>query len=230
MVHTSDEWITSRTCIKERRILKGEGKGSSVMGIKAVQGLLAKTNTDPKEIDLLICATITPDFMTPATGNIIAHGVGAIYAFSYDLNAACSGFLYALETGAQFIAAGKYKKVVIVGVDKMSAIVDYTDRTTCILFGDGAGAVLLTQSNMGDGIVDSMLKTDGAGEYLLYQKGGGSRYPATHDTVDNKAHYIYQEGKTVFKAAVNGMSETVMTLMKRHQLTSNDRIFGAASS
>ena len=225
MVATSDEWITSRTGIKERRILKGEAQGSSVMGIKAVQGLLEKTGTDPLEIDLLICATITPDFITPATGNIISHGVGATNAFSYDLNAACSGFLYALETGAQFIAAGKYKKVVVVGVDKMSSMVDYTDRTTCIIFGDGAGAVLLTPSKNGLGIVDSILKTDGEGEHALYQKGGGSRYPSSHTTVDAKEHYIYQDGKTVFKAAVTGMSDTVMALMQRNSLTNDDLTF-----
>ena len=183
MVDTTDEWITTRTGIQARRILKGKEQGSSVMGIEAVKGLLAKTNTDPREIDLLICATITPDLPTPATGNIIARAVGAVNSFSYDLQAACSGFLYAMVTGAQFIETGKYRKIVILGVDKMSSIVDYEDRTTCILFGDGAGAVLLAPNEAGGGIIDSVLKADGAGEQYLCQKAGGSRRPPSH------AHY-----------------------------------------
>ncbi len=225
MVDTTHEWIVTRTGIQERRILKGEGKGSSVMGIEAVKGLLKKTNTDPQAIDLLICATITPDFPTPATANIISHAVGAVNAFSYDLQAACSGFLYAIITGAQFIETGKYRKVVIVGVDKMSSMVDYEDRTTCILFGDGAGAVLLESDETGSGIIDSVLKTDGAGEEYLHQKAGGSRWPASHATVDAKAHYLYQNGKAVFKIAVRKMSEAVQEVMQRNQLTINDLAF-----
>jgi 3-oxoacyl-[acyl-carrier-protein] synthase-3 len=222
MVDTTDEWITTRTGIKERRILKGDNQGSSVMGIKAVKGLLEKTHTDPRDIDLLICATITPDMPTPATANIIAHAVGAINAFSYDLQAACSGFLYAMVTGAQFIETGKYRKVVVVGVDKMSSIVDYEDRTTCILFGDGAGAVLLTPNEAGQGIVDSVLKGDGVGEEYLHQKAGGSRRPSSYATIEAKAHYLYQNGQAVFKIAVNKMAEVVEEIMKRNHLSSDD--------
>ena len=177
MVDTTDDWITARTGIKERHILKGENQGSSVMGIAAVKGLLEKTKTDPCDIDLLICATITPDMPTPATANIIAHAVGAINSFSYDLQAACSGFLYAMVTGAQFIETGRCRKVVIVGTDKMSSITDYEDRTTCILFGDGAGAVLLEPNNEGKGLIDSVLRGDGAGEVHLYQKAEGAEPP-----------------------------------------------------
>ncbi len=222
MVDTTDEWITTRTGIKERRILKGDHQGSSVMGIRAVQGLLEKTHTHPHDIDLLICATITPDMLTPATGNIIAHAVGATNAFSYDLNAACSGFLYALVTGAQFIETGRYRNVIIVGVDKMSAITDYTDRTTCILFGDGAGAVLLTPDQKGHGLIDSVLQSDGAGEEHLHQKAGGSRTPPTHATIDARTHYIYQNGQAVFKVAVSKMAEAVETILQRNTLSSSD--------
>jgi 3-oxoacyl-[acyl-carrier-protein] synthase III len=225
MVDTTDEWITTRTGIKERHILKGENQGSSVMGIEAVKGLLKKTHTDPCDIDLLICATITPDMPTPATANIIAHAVGAVNAFSYDLQAACSGFLYAMITGAQFIETGKYRKVVIVGTDKMSSIVDYQDRTTCILFGDGAGAVLLTPNVSGLGIVDSVLKGDGAGEEHLHQRAGGSRRPSSHATIDAKEHYLYQNGQAVFKVAVNKMAEIVEELMQRNHLSSDDIAF-----
>jgi 3-oxoacyl-[acyl-carrier-protein] synthase III len=225
MVNTTDEWITTRTGIKERRILKGENQGSSVMGIEAVKGLLEKTNTDPRDIDLLICATITPDMPTPATANIIAHATGAVNAFSYDLQAACSGFLYAIVTGAQFIETGKCRKVVVVGADKMSSIVDYDDRTTCILFGDGAGAVLLVPNQTGQGIIDSVLRGDGAGEEYLYQKAGGSRRPSSHATVDTKAHYLYQNGQAVFKIAVNKMAEVVEEMMQRNHLSSDDVAF-----
>ena len=225
MVDTTDEWITTRTGIKERHILKGENQGSSVMGIEAVKGLLGKTHTDPSEIDLLICATITPDMPTPATANIIAHAVGAVNAFSYDLQAACSGFLYAMITGAQFIETGKYCKVVIVGTDKMSSVVDYQDRTTCILFGDGAGAVLLTPNASGLGILDSVLKGDGAGEEHLHQKAGGSRRPPSYATIDAKAHYLYQNGQAVFKVAVNKMAEVVEELMRRNHLSSDEIAF-----
>jgi 3-oxoacyl-[acyl-carrier-protein] synthase III len=222
MVDTTDEWITTRTGIKERRILKGDNQGSSVMGIEAVKGLLEKTNTDPRDVDLLVCATITPDMPTPATANIIAHAVGAVNAFSYDLQAACSGFLYAMVTGAQFIETGRCRKVVVVGVDKMSSIVDYGDRMTCILFGDGAGAVLLTPNEAGQGIVDSILKGDGAGEEHLHQKAGGSRRPPSYATIDAKAHYLYQNGQAVFKIAVNKMAEVVEDIMQRNHLSSDD--------
>lgn len=225
MVDTTDEWITTRTGIRERRILKGESQGSSVMGIAAAKGLLEKTNTDPKEIDLLICATITPDFPTPATGNLIAHAVGATNAFSYDLQAACSGFVYALVTGAQFIETGRCRKVLIVGADKMSSITDYHDRTTCVLFGDGAGAVLLAPSKDGYGLIDSVLKGDGVGETYLYQKAGGSRRPPSYATIDAREHYIHQRGQAVFKEAVVRMSEVVETIMQRNQLTSRDITF-----
>ena len=225
MINTTDAWITTRTGIKERRILKGDQQGSSVMGIQAVQRLLEQTHTAPEDIDLLICATITPDLPTPATGNIIAHAVGAVNAFSYDLQAACSGFLYAMLTGAQFIETGKYRKVVIVGVDKMSSIVDYEDRTTCILFGDGAGAILLVPDENGQGIIDSVLGGDGAGEQHLHQKAGGSRQPPSHATVDAKAHYLYQNGREVFKVAVHKMAEVVETLMQRNNLRNDDITF-----
>ncbi|XWN35628.1 MAG: beta-ketoacyl-ACP synthase III [Roseivirga sp.] len=225
MVDTADEWITTRTGIKERRILKGEAQGSSVMGIEAVKGLLEKTHTDPKDVDLLICATITPDLITPATGNIIAHAVGAVNAWSYDLQAACSGFLYAMVTGAQFIETGKYRKVVIVGVDKMSSITDYQDRTTCILFGDGAGAILLTPSESGRGLIDSVLQSDGAGEEYLHQKAGGSRNPPSHATIDAREHYIYQNGSAVFKVAVNKMSETIQAILQKNHLHPEDVAF-----
>jgi 3-oxoacyl-[acyl-carrier-protein] synthase-3 len=222
MVDTNDEWITTRTGIKERHILKNSNQGTSALGIPAVQGLLEKTNTDPGEIDLLICATITPDMITPATANIIAHAVGAINAFSYDLQAACSGFLYALVTGAQFIETGKYKKVIIVGADKMSTIVDYEDRATCILFGDGAGAVLLEPNTQGYGILDSILKGNGIGEQYLYQKAGGSRRPPSMETVAAKEHYIYQDGRTVYRYAVEKMAQVVSEIMEKNGLHHKD--------
>ena len=225
MVDTTDEWITTRTGIKERRILKAADQGSSVLGIQAVQGLLEKTDTDPREIDLLICATITPDMITPATGNIIAHAIGAVNAFSYDLEAACSGFLYALVTGAQFIETGKYQKIVVVGADKMSSIVDYEDRKTCILFGDGAGAVLLEPHQQGLGLIDSVLRTDGAGEPYLCQKAGGSRRPPSAATIAAREHYVYQDGRTVYKFAVEKMTEAVQEVMHRNKLGSADLAF-----
>jgi len=224
-VDTSDEWITTRTGIKERRILKGDAQGSSVMGIEAVRGLLSKTQTAPHEIDLLICATITPDLITPATANLIAHAVGAVNAFSYDLQAACSGFLYALVTAAQLIETGRYRKVIVVGADKMSSITDYEDRATCILFGDGAGAVLLTPSTSGRGMIDSVLRGDGAGEAYLHQKAGGSRKPPSHGTIDAREHYIYQNGQAVFKVAVQKMAEAVQTIMQRNHLHHDDLAF-----
>ena len=225
MVDTNDEWITTRTGIKERHILKDPHQGTSALAIPAVQGLLQKTHTDPQEIDLIICATITPDMITPATANIIAHAVGATHAFSYDLQAACSGFLYALITGSQFIETGKYKKVVVVGADKMSTIVDYEDRATCILFGDGAAAVLLEPNVQGYGIVDSILKGDGNGEQYLHQKAGGSRRPASMETIAAKEHYVYQDGRTVYRFAVEKMTQVVLDLMEKNGLRKEELKF-----
>ncbi len=222
MVATNDEWIVSRTGIKERRILKGEGLGSSHMGAEAVKGLLAKTNTRPEEIDLLICATTTPDFVFPCTANLICDMAGIRNIGSFDIQAACSGFIYALTLGSQFIETGKYKKVIVVGSDKMSAIVDYTDRKTCILFGDGAGAVLLEPDTEGNGILDSIIKSDGAGFPYLNQKAGGSRYPPTHETVDNRLHYVYQDGAQVFKFAVTNMADIAADIMERNGLNSDN--------
>lgn len=222
MVATNDEWIVSRTGIKERRILKGEGLGSSHMGAEAVKGLLAKTNTRPEEVDLLICATTTPDFVFPCTANLICDMVGIRNVGSFDIQAACSGFIYALTLGSQFIETGKYKKVIVVGSDKMSAIVDYTDRKTCILFGDGAGAVLLEPDTEGNGILDSIIKSDGAGFPYLNQKAGGSRYPPTHETIDNRLHYVYQDGAQVFKFAVTNMADIAADIMERNGLNSNN--------
>ena len=222
MVDTNDEWITSRTGIKERRILKGENQGVSVMGIAAVKDMLAKTKTDPKEIDLIIFATVTADMTFPATANIVATAVGATNAFSYDLGAACSGFLFGLTTGASFIQSGMYKKVVVIGGDKMSAILDYTDRTTCIIFGDGAGCVLLEPTTEHIGVMDSILKSDGNGESYLHMKAGGSRQPATHESVDKRMHFVYQEGSAVFKFAVTNMADVAAQIAERNQLTSKD--------
>ncbi|HMQ89549.1 MAG TPA: beta-ketoacyl-ACP synthase III [Flavilitoribacter sp.] len=222
MVDTNDEWITTRTGIKERHILKGEAQGTSVMGIEAVKGLLEKTDTDPKEIELVICATVTPDMMFPDTANLIAYGAGLTNAFCFDIAAACSGFLYALTTGARFVEAGAHKKVIVVGGDKMSSIIDYTDRTTCVLFGDGAGAVLLEPDDSGNGIIDSIHRSDGSGAEFLRQKAGGSRYPASLETVTNQEHFIYQNGKPVFKAAVAGMTDVVEKIMARNNLTVDD--------
>ncbi len=222
MVETNDEWILSRTGIKERRILKGENQGTSVLGIEAVKGLLKKTDTDPSEIDLIICATTTPDMLFPATANIIADKVGAKNAFGYDISAACSGFLFALVTGSQFIETGKYKKVIVIGADKMSSIVDYRDRTTCIIFGDGAGAVLLEPTNDNVGIIDSILKTDGSGEAYLHMKAGGSRKPATAETLAANEHYVYQEGAAVFKFAVTNMAEVSAEIMSKNDLKSEE--------
>ncbi|MCB0505653.1 MAG: beta-ketoacyl-ACP synthase 3, partial [Cyclobacteriaceae bacterium] len=207
MVETNDEWIVSRTGIKERRILKGEGKGTSVMGIEAVKGLLKKTNTDPLDVDLVICATVTPDHVFPATANLISDGAGLTNAFSFDIGAACSGFIYALTTGAMYVESGMYKKVIVVGADKMSSIIDYTDRTTCIIFGDGGGAVMLEPTTEEVGIMDSIHKSDGSGVDYLRMKAGGSKYPATEETVKNREHFVFQDGKTVFKFAVTNMAD-----------------------
>lgn len=222
IIDTTDEWIRTRTGILERRILKGVDQGTSVMGIKAVQQILEKKNLDPAEIDLLICATTTPDMQFPATANIIAAECGLVNSFSYDINAACSGFLYALNTGAQFIENGRCKKVIVVGGDKMSSIMDYEDRATCIIFGDGAGAVLLEADETGHGIIDSILKSDGNGWKHLHQKAGGSRRPATAETVANKEHFVYQEGQTVFKFAVTNMADVAAQIMDRNQLSGED--------
>lgn len=222
MVDTSDEWITSRTGIKERRILKGENQGVSVLGIAAVKDMLAKTKTDPKDIDLVIFATVTADMTFPATANIVASAVGATNAFSFDMAAACSGFIYALSTGASFIQSGMYKKVVVIGGDKMSAIMDYTDRTTCIIFGDGAGCVLLEPTTEEVGVIDSMLKSDGAGESYLHMKAGGSRNPASHETIDKRMHYVYQEGSAVFKFAVTNMADISAQLAARNGLNADN--------
>lgn len=222
MVDTNDEWITSRTGIKERHILKGEGQGTSVMGIEAVKGLLEKTQTAAEDVDLIICATVTPDHVFPATANLIAAGTGCVNAFNYDLGAACSGFIYALTTGAMYIQSGQYKKVIIVGADKMSSIVDYTDRTTCIIFGDGAGAVMLEPTTEDVGIMDSMHKSDGSGVNFLRMKAGGSKHPASPETLANKEHYVYQDGKTVFKFAVTNMADYAEKIMVKNNLDGDD--------
>ena len=222
LVDTNNEWILSRTGIRERRILKGVDQGSSVMGIKAVQQLLDKTGTNPEDVELLICATVTPDVLFPATANIICNGVGITKAFGFDMNAACSGFLYALATGAQFIQAGTYKKIIVVGADKMSAIVDYTDRANCILFGDAAAAVLLEPNTEGFGLLDQVLRSDGSGEAYLHQKAGGSRRPPSHETIDAREHFIFQEGATVFKFAVKSMADVAAQVMERNHLGNDD--------
>jgi 3-oxoacyl-[acyl-carrier-protein] synthase-3 len=222
MVDTNDEWIRSRTGVEERRILKGEGLGSSDMGAEAVKELLSKRNIDPAEIDCVICATVTPDMVFPATANIICDKTGITNAFSYDLGAACSGFLFALTTGATYIESGRYKKVIVIGVDKMSAIIDYTDRATCIIFGDGAGAVLLEASTDENGVLDCIMKSDGSGAKHLHMKAGGSVKPATVDTVLAKEHFVYQEGQAVFKFAVKGMADVSYELMQRNNLKSED--------
>ncbi len=222
MVETNDEWITSRTGIKERRILKGENMGTSQIAIPAVKELLRKTNTKPEEVDMLICATTTPDMVFPATANLITAEVGAVNAFGYDLQAACSGFLFALATGAKFVESGQYKKVIIVGADKMSSIVDYTDRATCIIFGDGGGAVMLEPNTEGLGVQDQVLKSDGTGAPFLHMKAGGSRRPATLETLQAREHYAFQEGQQVFKFAVKGMADVSAEVMERNNLTGED--------
>ena len=219
---TNDEWITSRTGIKERRILKGEGKGSSDLGAAAVKGLLKKTNISAEEIDLIICATATPDMIFPSTACIIADKVSATNAFAYDLMAACSGFLYALATASKFIETGTYRKVVVVGADKMSSIIDYQDRATCIIFGDGAGAVMLEPSKDGLGVQDSILKSDGSGREFLHIKAGGSVKPASHKTIDSKEHFVFQDGQPVFKSAVKSMADVSAEIMKKNNLSSDD--------
>lgn len=222
MVDTNDEWIKSRTGIEERRILKGEGLGTSDMATPAVLELCKKRGIDPGEIDCLICGTVTPDMVFPATANIICNNIGAINAWGYDLGAACSGFLYALTTGAALVESGRYKKVVVVGADKMSAIVDYTDRSTCIIFGDGAGAVLLEPTTENIGVKDSILKSDGSGKAYLHMKAGGSVKPSTLETIAAKEHFVFQDGQPVFKAAVKGMADAAFDLLQRNNLTGDD--------
>jgi 3-oxoacyl-[acyl-carrier-protein] synthase-3 len=222
MVDTNDEWIVTRTGIRERRILKDPGKATSDLAVPAVKGLLEKRGISAEEIDLIIFCTSTPDMLFPATANILADKIGATKAWGYDLQAACSGFLFGLTTGAQFIESGKHKKVLVVGGDKMSAVVNYQDRNTCILFGDGCGAVLLEPNTEGNGVIDSILKTDGSGGQYLNIKGGGSLNPASHATVDAGLHYAYQEGRTVFKFAVTNMADVAVEVMERNKLTSDD--------
>lgn len=222
MVDTTDEWIMSRTGIKERRILKGEGMGTSDLGAPAVLELCKKRGIDPSEIELLICATTTPDHQFPATANIITDKIGAKNAFGFDISAACSGFLYALVTGSKFIESGQYKKVVVVGADKMSSIVDYSDRSTCVIFGDGAGAVLLEPNTEGVGILDSILKSDGSGRVYLHQKGGGSVRPASHASIDAGDHFIFQDGQPVFKFAVTNMADVSAEIMEKNNLKADD--------
>ena len=222
LVDTNDEWIVSRTGIKERRILKDENKGSSDLGTAAVNGLLKKTNTRAEDIDLLICATATPDMLFPSTACLIANKIGAGNICAFDIMAACSGFLYALTTASKFVESGTYKKVIVVGCDKMSSIVDYTDRTTCVIFGDGAGAVLLEPNFDGLGIQDTILRSDGGGGEFLHQKAGGSLHPASHKTVDAREHFVYQDGQPVFKAAVKSMADVSEEIMKRNNLTADD--------
>ena len=222
MVDTNDEWIRTRTGISERRILKGEGKATSDMIVPAVQELCKKRGIQPEEIECLLVATVTPDMVFPATANLVCHKIGAVNAWGFDVAAACSGFLFALAQGAALIESGRYKKVVVCGADKMSSIIDYTDRATCIIFGDGAGAVLLEPSEEPVGIMDSILKTDGSGAQFLHMKAGGSLKPASHETVDKREHFAYQEGQAVFKFAVKGMADVSAELMEKNNLTSED--------
>lgn len=221
MVDTTDEWIMTRIGIKERHILKGAGEGTSHIGIFAVRELLRKTGTSPDEVDMLICATVTPDQQFPATANILADKAGILNAFGYDINAGCSSFLYALVTASKFIESGSHKKVIVVGADKMSSIVNYQDRTTCPIFGDGAGAVLLEPNTEGYGLIDSKMQVDGAGRKYLYQVAGGSCYPASEETVRNRQHFIHQEGQPVFKAAVSHMADVASEMMLRNGLNAD---------
>ncbi len=218
LVDTSDAWITERTGIKERRILKGEGLGTSHMGAEAVRGLLERTGTPRAEVDLLICATTTPDFVFPSTANLIADMVGLGPVGSFDVQAACSGFIYAISIASQFIATGQCRKVIVVGADKMSAIIDYTDRATCVIFGDGAGAVLIEPSPNGEGIFDTVIRSDGAGMIHLHQKAGGSRLPPSAETVAKRLHYVHQEGAAVYKFAIAKMAEVAAEIMARNNL------------
>lgn len=220
IVDTSDEWITTRTGIKERRIMKDGA--SSDMAAEAIRGLLEKTNTDPLDVDLVIVGTVTPDYVFPSTSNVVCDKAGLKNAWGFDVSAACSGFLYSLATGAQFIETGRYKKVIVVGVDKMSSIIDYEDRTTCVIFGDGCGAVMLEPNEEGLGIQDFVLRSDGSGRDYLVMPAGGSLNPATVETVENRMHYVKQEGKQVFKFAVTNMADVSAEIMERNSLSSDD--------
>ena len=222
LVDTNDEWITTRTGIKERRLLKEEGKGTSFLAIKAAQNLLEKANLDPKEIDLVIMATATPDMPVASTGVYVATEIGATNAFAFDLQAACSSFLYGMSSASAYIASGKYKKVLLIGADKMSSIIDYTDRATCIIFGDGAGAVLFEPNTEGLGLQDEILKSDGIGREFLKIEAGGSILPPSAETIKNKQHFVFQDGKTVFKYAVSGMADVSEKIMERNNLTHDD--------
>ncbi|MFD2587476.1 beta-ketoacyl-ACP synthase III [Croceitalea marina] len=222
MVDTNDEWITSRTGIKERRILKKEGEGTSYLAIKAAQDLLQKQNLDPLEIDLVLVATATPDMMVASTAAYVASEIGATNAFSYDLQAACSSFLYGMSTASSYIESGRYKKVLLIGADKMSSIIDYTDRTTCIIFGDGAGAVLFEPNEEGLGLQDEYLRSDGIGRNFLKMDAGGSILPASEETVKNRQHYVFQDGKSVFKFAVSNMADVSGKIMERNNLSHDD--------
>ncbi|MBN2273617.1 MAG: ketoacyl-ACP synthase III [Bacteroidales bacterium] len=225
MVDTSDEWIMQRIGIKERRILKEKGKATAHMGTKAVKELLKKTNTNPEDVDFLICGTITPDMPFPAVAQIVCDKAGLHNAFGYDLNAACSGFLFALETGRRFIESGAYKKVVVLGADMMSSVTNYEDRTTCPLFGDAAAAVLLEPSSGECGVLDSIMGVDGSGAKHLHMVAGGSLHPASHETIDKKQHFVFQEGQAVFKFAVSKMADVSVEIMKRNNLTHDDIAF-----
>lgn len=222
LVDTNDEWITTRTGIKERRILKGDGLGTSYLAIKAAQDLIKKSELDPKEIDLVIVASTTPDMPVAATAVFVATQIGAVNAFAYDLQAACSGFLFGMSTAAAYIESGKYKKILLIGADKMSSIIDYTDRATCIIFGDGAGAVLFEPNFEGLGLQDEYLRSDGIGREYLKIDAGGSLLPASKETVENRQHYVFQDGKTVFKYAVTGMADVSEKIMERNNLTNDD--------
>jgi 3-oxoacyl-[acyl-carrier-protein] synthase-3 len=222
LVDTNDEWITSRTGIKERRVLKDPDKATSYMATKAAEEILKNRGISASEIDAIIVATVTPDYFFPAVACLVQRDIGADKAFGYDISAACSGFLFALSTGAQFIESGRYKKVIVIGADKMSSILDYSDRTTCILFGDGAAGVLLEPSEDGNGIIDYLQRSDGTGADFLIMKGGGSKHPATHNSIDDKLHYITQDGKSVFKKATEGMADIAAEIMQKHKLTGDD--------
>lgn len=222
MVDTNDEWITTRTGIKERRMLKEEGQGTSYLAIKAAENLIQKNNINPEEIDMIIMATTTPDMPVAATGVYVASKIGAVNAFSYDLQAACSSFLYGMSTAAAYIESGRYKKILLIGADKMSSIIDYTDRATCIIFGDGAGAVLFEPNTEGLGLQDEFLRSDGIGREFLKIEAGGSILPASEETVKNKQHFVFQDGKTVFKYAVSGMADVSEKIMQRNNLSHND--------
>lgn len=222
MVDTNDEWIRSRTGIVERHILDIPGKATSDLAVGAILPMLTKKGIDPSEIELIICATVTGDYIFPATANIIAEKIGAVNAWGYDIGAACSGFLFAVVTGSKFIESGAHKKVLVVGADKMSAITDYTDRNTCILFGDGAGCVLLEPTNDDEGVMDTITRVDGSGKDFLIQKAGGSMLPPSHETIDNRLHSVYQEGKTVFKFAVTKMADVSFEIMERNKLSADD--------